>query len=233
LITLRCFATLLSYFTATLLINNWAVVWNKRRDTIATAEFQIRLEAAARRFFFVRFAVLLFFLFAIDKRDFLEIFQKAAQTPLISSLLFGAAAGVILYVLGRLVTVTSRLFVASANNPYMLRGTAREWTAIFFIGGVVEETWRALCLLNLESVGVSVIGAVSLSAFMFSLSHLAGLPPRISFGGLVPESLIGVGLALTFVHTGDIVAAIVANIVYFTISFLRLRQRAKAHEVIT
>jgi CAAX prenyl protease-like protein len=110
------------------------------------------------------------------------------------------------------------------SEDYSLRGTISIWLAIFAIGAIAEESWRALCIGSFYDG--SKFGNVAAAA-CFSLAHMSGLPPRMTKGLGVAAVEVAVGLIFgaTFMVTGNVFSPFLASIVYYTSNYFWIRRR--------
>jgi Type II CAAX prenyl endopeptidase Rce1-like len=134
-------------------------------------------------------------------------------------------------ILAGLFTLTFRRVAASAPSisqfeaeDYSLRGTMSIWLAIFAIGAIAEESWRALCIGSFHAG--PRFGNVAAAA-CFALAHMGGLPPRMTRGLSVAavEVLVGLIFGATFMATGNVFSPFLASVVYYTSNYFWIRRR--------
>ena len=134
-------------------------------------------------------------------------------------------------ILAGLFTLAFRRLAASAlsisqfeGEDYSLRGKISIWLAIFAIGAIAEESWRALCIGSFyEGPRIGNVAA----AVCFSLAHMGGLPPRMTKGlGVAAfEVVVGLIFGATFMATGNVFSPFLASIVYYTSNYFWVRHR--------
>jgi len=124
-------------------------------------------------------------------------------------------------------SVLSPIAESVENNEYFLRGSPVLWVLVFLTGGIVEEFWRAVCIVSFQGNGYSRSSVLLLTAFAFALAHTCGLPSRISPGipSVLTEIIVGLMLGGLFMWSGNLVTPCVASIIYFTVSFFLVRKR--------
>lgn len=217
--TERCFAILMSYPVVVLAIGDWVRAWPRRgvnNEYIALSdEKRARMEIVGRRLILFRFIVLLLLLFATNG-SLVGNLLRSASTHIAATAVTGLTIGLALVFAGRLF---------SPVNGYFSNGSIALWMAIFILGAVAEEIWRALCIVDFQEIGWSAPATAALTAVVFAITHLAGRPSRILANGFLFEAIVGLGLAVTFLRTESLVAPIVASLLYFPVSFLLARRR--------
>jgi hypothetical protein len=134
-------------------------------------------------------------------------------------------------ILAGLFALAFRRLAASAPSisqfeaeDYSLRGTIFIWLAIFAIGAIAEESWRALCISSFHEG--PRFGNVAAAA-CFSLAHMSGLPPRMTkgLGVAAVEVVVGLIFGTTFMVTGNVFSPFLASIVYYTSNYFWIRRR--------
>jgi hypothetical protein len=134
-------------------------------------------------------------------------------------------------ILAGLFALAFRRVAASAPSisqfeaeDYSLRGAMFIWLAIFAVGGIAEESWRALCISSFHEG--PRFGNVAAAA-CFSLAHMGGLPPRMTRGLSVAavEIVVGLILGATFMATGNVFSPFLASVVYYTSNYFWIRRR--------
>lgn len=134
-------------------------------------------------------------------------------------------------ILAGLFALAFRRLAASAPSisqfeveDYSLRGTVSVWLAIFAIGAIAEESWRALCIGSFHDG--PRFGNVAAAA-CFSLAHMSGLPPRMTrgLGVAAVEVVVGLIFGATFMVTGSVFSSFLASIVYYTSNYFWIRHR--------
>ncbi len=214
----RCLAVLLSYPVVVLLIADWASAWPDRgvskKGFVLTAEMRARMEAVGRKLILFRLGILFVILWATNRSLLGSLTQSAsAHIPL---------SGVTGLTIGLALLLASRFL--SPINGYFSGGPIGLWMAIFIVGAVVEEIWRAICIVDFQEIGWSAPATALITALVFAVAHLAGRPSRILPGGFLFEVIVGFVLAVSFLRTESLVAPIGASLLYFPISFLFARK---------
>jgi membrane protease YdiL (CAAX protease family) len=214
----RCFATLISYPLVVMLVIDWALAWPRRatRDESigSTHERHARMEVVGRRLILFRLIILFVVLWVAD-RDLLGELSRSVRIHIPSAVVTGLTIGLALLLASRFL---------SPINGYFNSGSIGLWMAIFVVGAVVEETWRAVCILDFQELGWSAPATAALTSFVFAIAHLAGRPSRILPGGFLFEAIVGLGLSVTYLRTGSLVAPVIASVLYFPVSFLLARR---------
>jgi membrane protease YdiL (CAAX protease family) len=128
-----------------------------------------------------------------------------------------------------LAYVTPSIAQAEASD-YSLRGSAFAWLAVFTIGAIAEEVWRASCIRSLQHNPVGPVLANVLAAVSFSVAHMSGLPPRIPAGlGIAgAEAVVGLMFGALFMTSGNVLSACLASIVYYTANYFLIRRKQLA-----
>lgn len=220
----HCLILLFSYPLVILLIADWAMVWPTRRGNkvslVLTAEKQTRMEVVGRKLILFRLVILFVILWATN-RSLVGDLSRSALMHIPSAAITG-------------LTIASGLLLASRFlspiNGYFKGGSNRLWMAVFIVGAVAEEIWRAICIVDFQEIGWSAPATAVVTAVAFAVAHLAGRPSRILPGGFLFEAIVGLGLAVSFIRTGSVVAPIVASLLYFPVSFLLARRKLAQFE---
>jgi hypothetical protein len=214
----HCLTLLFSYPLVILLIADWAMVWPTRRGNkvslVLTAEQQTRMEIVGRKLILFRLVIVFVLLWATN-RTLVADLSRSASTHIPSAATTGITIGLALLLASRFL---------SPINGYFKGGSIGLWTAVFIVGAVVEEIWRAICIVDFQEIGWSASATALVTAVAFAVAHLAGRPSRILPGGFLFEVIVGFGLAVSFIRTQSLVAPIVASLLYFPISFLFARK---------
>ena len=225
-----CYLTLAAYPALVIFVFDW---WNagwasKNRSFFLPPELKKKREEAGRPLALVRYALLLLVLRGLAgsglwytvpiAKHLREFFFFAVS---------GIAGGLLMLAFRHAFSLFSPSAAVAENNEYLLRGSAVLWVAIFLIGGLVEEFWRAVCIVSFEENGYSKASVILLTALAFSLAHMGGLPSRIAPGiaSLVAEVIVGLMLGGLFIWSGNLVTSCFASVTYFTFSFFRVRRR--------
>jgi hypothetical protein len=135
--------------------------------------------------------------------------------------LMGLCVGLLMFGFRRLLSLLWLDAAVAERNDYFLRGPIALWLAIFVIGGLAEELWRAVCLLSFQANDFTALSANLMTAFAFSIAHLSGTPERIAAGvpSILAESMIGLLLGGLFIWSGSIQVSYFAGLTYFILNF--------------
>jgi Type II CAAX prenyl endopeptidase Rce1-like len=214
----HCLILLFSYPLVILLIADRAMVWPTRRGNkvslVLTAEQQTRMEVVGRKLILFRLVILFVVLWATN-RSLVGDLSRSASMHIPSAAITGLTIGLALLLASR--------FLSPINGNFM-GGSIGLWMAVFIVGAVVEEIWRAICVVDFQEIGWGAPATAVVTAVAFAVAHLAGRPSRILPGGFLFEAIVGFGLAVSFIRTESLAAPIVASLLYFPMSFLFARK---------
>jgi hypothetical protein len=140
--------------------------------------------------------------------------------------IWGILGGLLAFCFRRALALLWPPITDSESNDHMLYGPVTLWLTILAVGAFTEELWRALCISGLQQNGYSARLADLLPAFIFSIAHMSGLPSRIPAGLEIACAEIVIGLIFggIFVWSGNLVSPAIANVIFYTLTFFRLRQ---------
>jgi membrane protease YdiL (CAAX protease family) len=207
----------------------WNAGWaSKNRSFFLPPELKKKREEACRPLALVRYALLLLVLRGLAGSGLwymVPIAKHLREFFFFAG--FGVAGGLLMLAFRQALSVLSPGAASAEDNEYFLRGSPVLWLAIFLIGAIAEEFWRAVCIISFEENGYSRVLPILLTAFAFSLAHLCGLPSRIGPGivSLLLEATVGLMLGGLFIWSGNLVTPSVASGVYFIWSFFLVRKR--------
>jgi hypothetical protein len=202
--------------------------WNSgwHRSMVLTPEIARKREQAGRPLLLLKYALLLLVMRGLAGDRFWYVIPVIARTRSESVLVaLGIATGLLLFGLRHLLSSVSPASAASEKNEYFGRGSVLTWLAIFLMGGLVEELWRALCIVALGQNSHDFFLANLLTAVAFSVAHQSGHPSRIPPGleNAGTEVVVGLMLGALFIWSGNLVAPCIANVTYYTASFSLVR----------
>lgn len=103
------------------------------------------------------------------------------------------------------------------------------WLVTFFIGGAVEEVWRACCILSLKESEVPSVISVGGTSVAFALAHMSGMPGRTV--GLreevLWEFLFGIALGTLFTQLDNLISPYVASLAFNIFNLWLIRRVAR------
>jgi hypothetical protein len=115
-----------------------------------------------------------------------------------------------------------------ARRPHpQSKGPVALWLLTFFLGGVVEEPWRAFSLLAWRQEGWGELSAVIATSIGFVIAQESGgFPSRIASTDYerLWQFLMGVFLAILFLRFGTIVIPYVAFLIFNVANFVFIRR---------
>ena len=227
-----CYLALAAYPAIVLFVLNWfgaSSRWaRENRSFFLPPELKKKSEEQGRPLALVRYMVLLLALRGLAgaglwyivpiPTHFREFFFFAG---------YGITGGLLMLAFRHAFSILSPIADSVENNEYFLRGSAVLWVLIFVTGGVVEEFWRAVCIVSFQANGYSRFSVLLLTAFAFALAHMCGLPSRISpeIPSFLVEIIVGSMLGALFILSGNLVTPSVASVIYFAASFFLVRKR--------
>jgi membrane protease YdiL (CAAX protease family) len=224
---LRAYALLIAYPAIIIFVFDWIGFFprsNEDRARILSAQFKAREENLGRSWLLVKYGLLFVVLRMIAGKALWQIFPHMANARSWTSMaLAGTTFGVLLVVLRRGISLLSPRAAAAEKLEYFLHGSTGSWLSIFVLGGFVEESWRALCIIAFRQNGYSDLTAILITAAAFGIAHVSGLPSRVYADDVTVEMLIGLILGVLFTWFANIVAPCLASIIYFTFSYFRAR----------
>jgi len=187
---------------------------------------QLPLEENGRLLYFVKFLVVALFLIAwanvhgVNLWAFLghvEPGQHVGRIALASTVILFSGHISVLYLFKR---VRGLFF-----DQGLSRGHFLTWITIIFVGGVVEESWRALTLSASSEKGFNSLLVLLATSAAAAFCHLLGIPGRTL--GLREEVFwdLAVGLALgaLFVLYGTVLIPLSVNMLYNVFNLLLIR----------
>lgn len=139
--------------------------------------------------------------------------------------------GALFLVTGRIgfQTIFTRVRSGLSEHP-LYRGRVGTWALTFFVGGFVEEVWRALSLSALQNAGFGTMFSVAAVSVAFLFAKLSGTPSRIP-GTLTEalwEVLLGAVLAGLFLKTKTVVAPYIAGLLFNTANIYLVRHLGRS-----
>ncbi len=107
------------------------------------------------------------------------------------------------------------------------RGPAAVWLLVFIAAGIVEEPWRAFCLLAAQKSGFAIPFAVLASSIAFVYAHLANTPSRIPgrVAEIAWEFILGVVLAALFLTFGTVLIPYFSALAFNIFNLYLIRRR--------
>lgn len=103
------------------------------------------------------------------------------------------------------------------------------WLVTFFIGGAVEEVWRACCILSLRESALPNTISIGGTSVAFAFAHMSGMPGRTV--GLreevLWEFLFGIALGTLFTQLDSLIAPYVASLTFNIFNLWLIRQVAR------
>lgn len=190
-------------------------------------EIAIKGEESGRPLILAKYAFLLVVLRCLIGNRLWRIVPIFVHSrPWLVLLASGIVCGVVIIGFQTFLSSLSLGVLFPKGNEYFLRGSVSLWLTIFFTGGLVEEFWRAICIVGLVQNGQGPFSANLLTAFAFSVAHQSGLPSRIApgLGVAAAEVIVGLVLGSLFMWSGNIIAPSLASVVYYISIFFMVRR---------
>lgn len=207
----------------------WAA---KNRSFFPPAEIKARQEKRLRPLLLGKYVLLFFALRIIAGPRLFQILSPGPHSrPWLVLIVAGVVGGLLMLGCRRLISSLSARATSAERHDYFLRGSLILWLAIFLVGGLVEELWRALCIISFQQNGYSAFSANLLTAFCFGIAHVSGIPSRVSPGGVTAEMILGLILGALFIWSDNILVPYLASVIYFTSTFLRVRRHFGAMDI--
>lgn len=207
----------------------WNAGWASGHHTmVLPPEIARKREEANRPLILVKYALLLLILHALAGEPLWHLVPVTVRSrPWLVLLASGIVGGVVISGFRNLLS-TLLPAALSETNEYFLRGSVGLWLTIFFVGGPVEEFWRALCIVALVRNGHGAFSANLLAAVAFSIAHQSGIPSRIAPGLAIAgaEVMVGLILGALFVWSGNVIAPCLASVIYYVSIFFLARRRS-------
>lgn len=190
--------------------------WNRTHaGTPLPPALQLSAELIGRRLYFVKFALLAALLAGWMRWTGAPPGELVAPTGPLPARLATVLVAAAVLMLARAAFQRSFPWQAGALLGHPLRrGPASLWISIFLVGGVIEETWRALCLMALVGEGKGDALGVLVTSIAFAFAHLSHLPARLSGNSAEAlwESILGAALAELFLLHRTIAAPYAAGL---------------------
>jgi RsiW-degrading membrane proteinase PrsW (M82 family) len=222
------YIALLAYPAIVLLVFDWtgaASRWAaEHKSFFPPSDLTAKQERTGRPLLLGKYVLLFLALRGLAGSGLLQIARVTTHSrPWSVVVTWGIVGGVAMLACRRAISLLSPRAAEAEKHDYFLRGSVALWLGVFFLGGFVEELWRAVCIAVFQQNGYSATSVILLTAFCFGFAHLCGRPSRVSPGGVSAEMVIGLMLGAIFVWSGNLIAAYIAGVIYFTYSFLRVR----------
>ncbi len=178
---------------------------------------QASLVEDSRLWYFAQLLIVatILFLWAIFKPSLLDQLLSAMTNPFRHSV-EGIAAAAIL-ILSRMAYIMQPNFRTSRLQEHSFaKGPLTIWLLTFVLAGVIEEVWRACCILSVQAGGLGNIISVGGTSLSFVLAHMSGIPGRTVgiWEELLWELLFGIALGTIFIQLNSLIAPYIAGLIF-------------------